>query len=225
MPFIASLLPLTVELTTLTMTAVDLSENDIDQLLSSAELSLATLAKPADQSVAVPQKQTKTLAPKASSPSTALVTSSKAATGKKEALALRTPQIKKSKDKKAVPDNAGAAWNYMPRTDIDDPKVKREFQLLRMRGVVDRKKFFRKDNRKDQVPTFSQFGTLVEGPLEHHNGRLTRKERKRTLVEEVLATGESDGKFKDRYMKIQEKKTSGKKGHYKRLMAARRKRG
>ena len=124
-----------------------------------------------------------------------------------------------------MPDNAGAAWNYMPRTQIDDPKVKRDFMLLRMRGIVDRKKFFRKDNRKDPTPAFSQFGTLVEGPIEHHNGRLTRKERKRTLVEEVLATGESDGKFKDRYQKIQEKKMSGKKGHYRRLMAARRKRG
>lgn len=113
----------------------------------------------------------------------------------------------------------------MPRTMIDDPKVKREMQILRMRGVIDRKKFFKKESRKDPFPTFSQFGTLVEGPIDQHNGRLTRKERKRTLVEEVLATGESDGKFKDRYQKIQEKKMSGKKGHYKRLMAARRKRG
>lgn len=128
-------------------------------------------------------------------------------------------------EEQSLPDNAGAAWNYMPRTDVSDPKVKREFQLLRMRGVVDRKKFFKKDSRKEFMPTFSQFGTLVEGPLEHHNGRLTRKERKRNLVEEVLATGESDGKFKDRYQKIQEKKMSGKKGHYKRLMAARRKKG
>lgn len=113
----------------------------------------------------------------------------------------------------------------MPRTDINDPNVKKDLQLLRMRGVVDRKKFWKRDNRKDPYPAFSQVGTLVEGPTDHQNGRLTKKERKRTLVEEVLATGESDGKFKDRYMKIQEKKMSGKKGHYKRLMAARRKRG
>lgn len=124
-----------------------------------------------------------------------------------------------------MPDNAGAAWNYMPRTNVNDPQIKKDFQILRMRSVIDRKKFWKKENRKDPFPTFSQVGTLVEGPTDHHNGRLTKKERKRTLVEEVLATGESDGKFKDRYMKIQEKKMSGKKGHYKRLMAARRKRG
>ncbi|POS81435.1 rRNA-processing protein FCF2 [Diaporthe helianthi] len=204
------------------MTAVDLSENDIDQLLSSAELALAS--KPADQSVPV-SNINMTLAPKASSSSsTALVSNGKDSTEKQELLSLRVPRVK-SNDKKAVPDNAGAAWNYMPRTDIDDPKVKKDFQILRMRGVLDKKKFWKRDNRKDPFPAFSQIGTLVEGPTDHHNGRLTKKERKRTLVEEVLATGESDGKFKDRYMKIQEKKMSGKKGHYKRLMAARRKRG
>ncbi|KAJ0116418.1 rrna-processing protein fcf2 [Diaporthe amygdali] len=203
------------------MAVVDLSDHDIDQLLSSAELSLAS--KPTDQAVATKDsQQSLTLAPKAPAATGLVGKVGKEAGNKQPELALRVPQLK-SKDKKAVPDNAGAAWNYMPRTQIDDPKVKREFQLLRMRGIVDRKKFFKKDSRKDPFPTFSQFGTLIEGPLEHHNGRLTRKERKRTLVEEVLATGEADGKFKDRYEKIQEKKMSGKKGYYKKLMAARRK--
>lgn len=67
-------------------------------------------------------------------------------------------------------------------------------------------------------------GTLIEGPTDYYSGRLTRKERKQTLVEEVLASGEANSKFKTRYAKIQEKQTSGKKAHYKKLMA-RRKRG
>ncbi|KAK7717302.1 dTDP-fucopyranose mutase [Diaporthe eres] len=202
------------------MAAVDLSDHDIDQLLSSAELSLAS--KPADQAVAVNGQQQPDTRPRSTFTPKALVGKAGKETEAKPELALRVPQLK---SKKSVPDNAGAAWHYMPRTRVEDPEVKRSFQLLRMRGIVDRKRFFKKDSRKDFMPTYSQFGTLVEGPIEHHNGRLTRKERKRTLVEEVLATGESDGKFKDRYQKIQEKKMSGKKGHYKRLMAARRRRG
>lgn len=67
-------------------------------------------------------------------------------------------------------------------------------------------------------------GTLIEGPTDYYSGRLTRKERKRTLVEEVLASGESNSKFKTKYDQIQEKQTSGKKAHYKKLVA-RRKRG
>lgn len=112
----------------------------------------------------------------------------------------------------------------MPRTNIEDPKVKREFQLLRLRGILDPKKHFKKDSRKDPFPQYSQMGTLIEGPTEFYSARVNRKDRKQTLVEEVLASGEANSKFKARYNKIQEKKTSGKKAHYKKLMA-RRKRG
>lgn len=112
----------------------------------------------------------------------------------------------------------------MPRTKIEDPKVKREFQLLRLRGVIDTKQHWKKDTRKDPFPKYSQMGTLIEAPTDFFSGRLARKERKQTLVEEVLAGGEANGKFTARYAKIQEKKTSGKKAHYKKLMA-RRKRG
>lgn len=111
----------------------------------------------------------------------------------------------------------------MPRTNIEDPKVKRELQLLRLRGVLDSKKHFKKDNRKDAFPQYSQMGTLIEGPTEYYSARVSRKDRKQTLVEEVLAS-EANSKYKGRYDKIQEKKMSGKKGHYKKMMA-RRKRG
>ncbi|PSR94595.1 Fcf2 pre-rRNA processing-domain-containing protein, partial [Coniella lustricola] len=121
-------------------------------------------------------------------------------------------------------DNAGANWNNMPRTKIEDPKVKREFQLLRMRGILDAKKHFKKDNRKDPFPQYSKMGTLIEGPTEYYSARVNRKDRKQTLVEEVLASAEANNKYKTRYAKIQDKKTSGKKGHYKKVMA-RRKRG
>lgn len=128
-----------------------------------------------------------------------------------------------NQDQQTVPDNAGADWNNMPRTNIEDPKVKREFQLLRLRGVLDSKKHFKKDNRKDAFPQYSQMGTLIEGPTEYYSARVARKDRKQTLVEEVLAS-EANSKYKGRYDKIQEKKMSGKKGHYKKMMA-RRKRG
>lgn len=79
--------------TALIMAAVDLSDHDIDQLLSSAELSLA---KPADQAVAEGEQHL-TFVPKTPSLSTALVgkagETGKSVTGKPE-LALRVPQLK-----------------------------------------------------------------------------------------------------------------------------------
>lgn len=78
------------------MAAVDLSDHDIDQLLSSAELSLA--GQTADQSVALKGTQQVTLGPKTTATPTALV--GKAGKERKQPeLALRTPQLK-SKDKK-----------------------------------------------------------------------------------------------------------------------------
>lgn len=79
------------------MTTVDLSDHDIDQLLSSAELSLAS--RQAGQSVAVNDKpKDLTIAPRRS-PSTASVPKVGKETGVKHELALRVPQPK-SKDKK-----------------------------------------------------------------------------------------------------------------------------
>jgi hypothetical protein len=64
----------------------------------------------------------------------------------------------------------------------------------------------------------------VEGALDVRSGRLTRKERKRTIVEEVLASAKDNEKFKTRYDDVQSRKTSGRKAHYKKLKAQSRRR-
>lgn len=37
-----------------------------------------------------------------------------------------------------------------------------------------------------QLPKFFQMGTVVEGSAEFHSARMAKKERKRTLAEEIL---------------------------------------
>jgi hypothetical protein len=92
-----------------------------------------------------------------------------------------------------------------------------------MRDVLDPKRFYKKDSSKPQIPEFSQVGTIIEGPTEYFTGRLSNKERKRTLVEEILAGEKETGRFKSKYNQIQEAKTSGKKEHYKKIKALRKK--
>ncbi len=94
-----------------------------------------------------------------------------------------------------------------------------------MRDVLDPKRHYKKEGSKPRIPEFSQVGTIIEGPTEFFSARLTNKERKRTLVEEVLAGESSTQRFKSKYNEIQAAKTSGKKAHYKSLQAARRKGG
>ncbi|KAG4427790.1 hypothetical protein IFR05_016726 [Cadophora sp. M221] len=103
------------------------------------------------------------------------------------------------------------------------PELKRDLQLLRMRDVLDPKRHYKKDNKKQQVPEFSQVGTIIEGPTEYFSSRLLNKDRKRTLVEEVLAREKASGRFKSKYNEIQDAKTSGKKAHYKKLRDSRKK--
>jgi hypothetical protein len=84
------------------MAAADLSEQDIDQLLSSAELSLA--GKKADQPVAPKGKQ-QTLVPKTPLSSTSLAGKATQESHKKVAeLSLRVPQIRSTGKKvRAIP--------------------------------------------------------------------------------------------------------------------------
>jgi IS5 family transposase len=50
---------------------------------------------------------------------------------------------------------------------------------------------------------------------------MTKKDRKRTLLEEVLETEDTTRRFKSKYGEIQAVKTSGKKAHYKKMMQQR----
>ncbi|RKF62898.1 rRNA-processing protein fcf2 [Erysiphe neolycopersici] len=115
---------------------------------------------------------------------------------------------------------AGTDWFNLPRTRLT-PELKRDLQLLRMRDVLDPKRHYKKDNMRNKIPEFSQVGTIIEGPTEYFSGRLTNKERKKTLVEETLDHEKVTGRFKKKYNEIQSKKTSGKKAYYKNLRGMR----
>ena len=116
---------------------------------------------------------------------------------------------------------AGPGWAHMPRTNTADPSTKRVHQLLAIRDVLDPKRHYKKDTTRAALPEYSQIGTLVEGATEFFSARMTKKERKKTLVEEVLETEDKTRRFKNKYGEIQEKKQSGKKGHYKKMMEQR----
>ncbi|KAG9231641.1 hypothetical protein BJ875DRAFT_506545 [Amylocarpus encephaloides] len=93
---------------------------------------------------------------------------------------------------------AGSDWFNLPRTNLT-PELKRDLQLLKMRSVLDPKRFYKKDNSKLQIPKYSEVGTIIEGPTEYFTSRLTNKERKRTLVEEVLQDEQSTKRFKSNH--------------------------
>ncbi|KIN06174.1 hypothetical protein OIDMADRAFT_24507 [Oidiodendron maius Zn] len=116
---------------------------------------------------------------------------------------------------------AGSKWYDLPATVVT-PELKRDLQLLRMRSVLDPKRHYKKESSRPEIPEFSQVGTIIEGPTEFFSARLSNKDRKRTLVEDVLASENASGRFKAKYGEIQASKSSGKKLFYKNLKAKRR---
>lgn len=109
----------------------------------------------------------------------------------------------------------------MPKT-VATNEFKRDWQILRMRGVLDPK--HQKKSLHAEMPKYSQVGEIVAGPTDYFSARLTRRERRQNLVEEAMRDY-NDTKFKAKYGVIQEQKTSGKKNFYKKVVAQRRRHG
>ncbi|KAK7202546.1 putative nucleolus protein required for cell viability [Myxozyma melibiosi] len=122
--------------------------------------------------------------------------------------------------KMAKEDTAGEKWFDMPKTEMT-PQIKRDLQLLKLRHVLDPKRHYRRPDDKAEMKYF-QPGTIVEGPTEFFSARLTKKERKQTLADEIMADERAKTYFKNKYEEIQKAKTSGGKRHYKKVLKKRR---
>ncbi|PYI26570.1 nucleolus protein required for cell viability [Aspergillus indologenus CBS 114.80] len=128
-----------------------------------------------------------------------------------------------SKSSKMKP-TAGSDWFDLPKTELT-AELRRDLQLLRMRSVLDPKRHYKKENSKAQPPTYSQIGTIIEGPTEFFSGRIAKKDRKKTFVDEALALEKETKRFETKYRDIQATKQSGKKAYYKNLRSRRNARG
>ena len=116
-------------------------------------------------------------------------------------------------------DTAGKNWFDLPKTELT-PEFRRDWQLLRMRGLLDPK--HQKKTLRAVAPEYSQIGEVIAGPADFYSGRLTRKERKKTLLEEVTAEHNAV-KLNSKYAGIQRTKSSGRKAFYQKLVSQRRK--
>jgi hypothetical protein len=67
-------------------------------------------------------------------------------------------------------------------------------------------------------------GTIVESPAEYFSSRIKKKDRKDTIVEELLVDQKSREYFKRKYNEIQEKAVSGGKMWYKKMQGRKKQR-
>ncbi|CAH2350581.1 rRNA-processing protein Fcf2p [[Candida] railenensis] len=125
----------------------------------------------------------------------------------------------KAKKSNEVTD-AGSRWFNMKQPELT-ASVRRDLQVIKQRAALDPKRHYKKE--KWEIPKYFEMGTIIEGNTEFYSSRMNRKDRGKTLVEEVLNDNDSKKYFKRKYSEIQDKKTSGRKGHYKKVKDMRKK--
>ncbi|KAM4548082.1 deoxynucleotidyltransferase terminal-interacting protein 2 [Odontesthes bonariensis] len=100
----------------------------------------------------------------------------------------------------------GDGWFNMKAPEISQ-ELKEDLHVLKMRGSLDPKRFYKKNDR-DGFPKYFQVGTVVDSPVDFYHSRIPKKERKRTMVEELLADANFRHQNKKRYQHIMTEKAA-----------------
>lgn len=100
-------------------------------------------------------------------------------------------------------DTAGPGWAEMRAHELT-PEVKRELQLVRMRGALDPKRFYRTSDMKKELPKYFQMGTVVEGT----GGGRTRPARG-GLLKQALGDAKVRARAKSQFKKVQQATMAG----------------
>lgn len=113
-------------------------------------------------------------------------------------------------------------WFLMPKANDKTRKdIQRDLLLIKHRAALDPKRHYKK--QKWQVPERFSVGTIIEDKTEFYSSRINKKDRKSTMLESFMGDDESNKYFKRKYNEIQVQKTSGKRGHFKKNKAMRKK--
>ncbi|NXS41307.1 TDIF2 protein, partial [Balaeniceps rex] len=100
----------------------------------------------------------------------------------------------------------GDGWFGMKAPEITT-ELKNDLKVLKMRASLDPKHFYKKNDR-DGLPKYFQVGTVVDSPIDFYHGRIPKKQRKRTIVEELLADSEFRRYNKKKYQEIMSEKAA-----------------
>ncbi|XP_010870353.2 deoxynucleotidyltransferase terminal-interacting protein 2 [Esox lucius] len=112
----------------------------------------------------------------------------------------------KLKRKEEREKTSGAGWFNMRAPEMTE-ELKGDLKALKMRGAMDPKRFYKKNDR-DGFPKYFQVATVVDNPVDFYHSRVPKKERKRTIVEELLADAEFRHTNKKKFQHIMAEKAA-----------------
>lgn len=106
--------------------------------------------------------------------------------------------------KKRAPDeSAGAGWFNMMPTPMTD-ELKTDLAVIRNRNYLDPKRFYKSADK--HTGKVIQMGTVIEGSAEFYSSRLTKKQRRSNLTEEIMADPAAADYTRTKYKKMQQAK-------------------
>lgn len=117
---------------------------------------------------------------------------------------------KRKRGGRQVNDNlstAGSGWFNMTPTPMSS-QLKTDISLIRNRNYLDPKKFYKNADSFDGKVL--QLGTVIEGSNEYYTSRLTKRERRMNLTEEIMADRTVTEYAKKKYRELQAEKDVGK---------------
>lgn len=107
-------------------------------------------------------------------------------------------------------NNSGEKWFNMPKPELT-PQLKRDLQVLRMRHVWDPKRHYKKNN--DPLPKYFHTGTVIQGNTEFFSARIARKDRKKTIAEELMSDTHSYDYYRRKHAEVQAASRAGRSAH------------
>ncbi|XP_042535336.1 deoxynucleotidyltransferase terminal-interacting protein 2 isoform X1 [Dipodomys spectabilis] len=110
------------------------------------------------------------------------------------------------KRRKERQKTAGDGWFGMKAPELTE-ELKNDLKALKMRASMDPKRFYKKNDR-DGFPKYFQIGTIVDNPADFYHSRIPKKQRKRTIVEELLADSEFRRYNRRKYSEIMAEKAA-----------------
>lgn len=122
-------------------------------------------------------------------------------------------------DRRLIKEQKSKEWFALPRVEMTDD-VKRDLLIIKNRKYLDPKRFYR--GEKWEIPENFQIGEVVAG-IGEYGGRLKRKSRGQTIVDELLKDKNSSAWFDKTYGDIQTRKKNGGKKFLKDKIAKRKK--
>ncbi len=104
--------------------------------------------------------------------------------------------------------STGTKWFDMKAPHLT-VQLKNDLKLLQMRNALDPSRHYKANDSK-KLPHYFQVGRVVADSADFYSGRIPRRQRKQTLVDELLATQDYHRK---KYLELQEKFKSGSSRH------------